>query len=129
MQIIGIQVRFDCTDNQQFSAIGEFWNFMSFIYPKEELKGLGLNWANNSFDYVIGDFEKKFDYSLDIIRKSYPNSKKVVIELPDHGWKVYSGKIEDIAKIYETIYKDGILDYEIEEFDDVGNCKISILRL
>ncbi|HHU71637.1 MAG TPA: hypothetical protein GXZ21_06325 [Clostridiales bacterium] len=129
MQINGIKVRFDCTDNKQFDAIGEFWSFMSCLYPKEELKGLGFNWADNSFDYVIGDFEGKFDYSFDIIRQTYSAAENVVIELPNHGWKVYLGKIEDIAKIYETIYKEGVLDFEIEEFDEMGNCKISILRL
>ncbi|WP_070000980.1 hypothetical protein [Cellulosilyticum sp. I15G10I2] len=129
MRFNGILIRFDCTNNQQFDAIGEFWNFMTQLYSKAELKGLGFNWANNSFDYVIGEFEGKYDYSFDIISQTYPGSKNVVVELPDHGWRTYTGKLEDIANIYEAIYREGALDYEIEEFDLKGNCKISILRL
>lgn len=129
MKINGVLIRFDCTDNQQYDNIGKFWDFMSQLYPKEELKGVGYNWANDSFDYVIGADEGKYDFSLDCIRKEYPNSKNVVLELPDRGWKVYTCKIEKLSELYDNIYKDGVLDYEIEEFDNDGECKISILRL
>lgn len=125
----GVLVRFDCTDGKQYKAIGEFWDFMSGLFPKEQLKGLGLNWMNDSFDYVIGDFEGRFDYSLPMICQAYPTSENVVVSLPDDGWITYTGKLENIARIYETIYRDGVLDYEIEAFDTEGNCRISILRL
>lgn len=128
MKFNGVLIRFDCSDNKQFNAIGEFWEFMGKLFPKEKLRGLGYNWYNDSFDYAIGDFESEFDYSLAAITKNYPASKHVVVQLPDSHWETYTGKLENIAQIYEEIYKSGSLDYEIEEFDALGNCKISILR-
>ena len=35
---------------------------------------------------------------------------------------------EQKSKIYGDIYKDGVLLYEIEEFDDEGNCQIRYCR-
>lgn len=129
MRFHGVLIRFDCTDNKQYDAIGRYWDFMAKLFPKDKLKGLGFNWSSNSFDYVIGDNEGEFDYSLPIVYQTYPASKKVVIELPDDGWITYIGKLENIKNIYDAIYRDGTLDYEIEEFDTFGNCKISIFRL
>jgi predicted transcriptional regulator YdeE len=129
MKFHGVRIRFDCIDNKQFEAIGAFWNFMSGLFPREQLRGLGLNWMNDSFDYVIGDFEGRFDYSLPIIRQTYPAAQTVVVPLPDDGWITYAGKTDNIAQIYEDIYRDGVLNYEIEAFDREGNCKIAILRL
>lgn len=49
------------------------------------------------------------------------------IDLPDEWNSVY-GRIEELADIYNDIYKDGALFYEIEEFDDEGNCQINYYR-
>lgn len=43
-------------------------------------------------------------------------------------WKTVRGRTEELGKIYGDIYKDGVLLYEIEEFDDEGNCHIRYCR-
>ena len=48
-------------------------------------------------------------------------------DLPDE-WITVSGRTEELSMIYDEIYKDGTLLYEIEEFDDKGNCKIRYCR-
>src|SRR5690554_7388353 len=115
MNFKGVLLRFDCKNNRQFDDIGKFWDFMSSIYPKEKLKGLGFNWFNNSFDYVIGDITKKYNYKHNIIKQRYPNSRLTTIELPDDGWTTYTGKIKNLTQIYKDIYQNGVLKYEIEE--------------
>ena len=129
MKFTGVLRRFDCSNNKQFNDIGEFLDLMSKIIDKNEIKGLGFNWQNNHLDYIIGDLKEEFNYSIDIILKTYPTSKIVTVDLPDNGWKIYQGKLKDIKNIYEKIYRDGPLDYEIEEIDTKGNFKVSILRL
>lgn len=47
--------------------------------------------------------------------------------LPDE-WGLVSGKTENLGDIYNEIYKEGPLLYEIEEFDNKGNCKIRYYR-
>ena len=47
--------------------------------------------------------------------------------MPD-DWITICGKTENLSAIYDEIYKDGPLLYEIEEFDDKGNCKIRYCR-
>lgn len=44
------------------------------------------------------------------------------------GWTLVSGKTEKLGAIYNEIYKEGPLLYEIEEFDNKGNCKIKYCR-
>ena len=129
MKFTGVLRNFDCSNNKQFTDIGEFWDFMSKIVNKNELKGLGFNWKNNHLDYIIGDLKDKCDYPMDLILNTYPNSKIVTVDLPNNGWEIHEGKIKDIKSIYEKIYEDGQLDYEIEEIDTKGNFKVSILRL
>jgi hypothetical protein len=63
-----------------------------------------------------------------LLKAGLPASKNVIVQLPDCGWITYTGKVENIVQIYEDIYKDGALDYKIEEFDAQGNFKVSILR-
>ena len=50
------------------------------------------------------------------------------IELPKTGWKVKNGKTVNLSQIYDSIYKDGNLKYEVETFDRNGNCKIFYIR-
>ena len=38
------------------------------------------------------------------------------------------GKTDNLKQIYDKIYKDGILQYEIETFDENGNCEIRYYR-
>jgi len=124
----GVKIRFDCTNNQQYKSIGDFWKFMTERYPNNTLKGVGCNWNNDSFDYIIGDFVA---LSLDIakVKERFPDADYIEKALPDTGWKSYTGKTQELSKLYDEIYKDGALDYEIEEFFPNGDCKISICRL
>lgn len=48
--------------------------------------------------------------------------------MPDDGWECISGRMEELAEIYNSIYNDGPLKYEIEMFDDDGNRRIMFFR-
>jgi len=124
----GVRIRFDCRNNEQYSKIGEFWTYMRTEYPDYSLKGVGYNWNNDSFDYCIGDFST-LDFDMDKVKECYPNPDYVEITLPDNEWQVYYGRTEKLSDLYDEIYKNGALDYEIEEFFTNGDCKISICRL
>ncbi len=41
---------------------------------------------------------------------------------------IVSGKTSDLGKIYDEIYRDGALRYEIETFDEDGSCVIMYRR-
>ena len=125
----GVKIRFDCKNNQQFTGIGEFWKHMRDLYPNDSLKGVGCNWDNDCLDYIIGDFVTARNYNMCATIECYPNAEYVEIDLPDKGWQIYHCRINELASLYDEIYKDGALDYEIEEIDAYGNCKISILRV
>ncbi|MCL2197625.1 MAG: hypothetical protein FWB80_01760 [Defluviitaleaceae bacterium] len=124
----GIKIRFDCKDSEQYRNIGDFWNYMRTEYPNHSLKGVGCNWNDDSFDYIIGDFAT-LDFCMDKIKKRYLTADYYEITLPDSGWQIYHGKTENLSELYNEIYKNGVLDYEVEEFFSNGDCKISIYRL
>ena len=46
----------------------------------------------------------------------------------DEGWTAVKGRTQDLSKIYEEIYKEGSLTYEIEMFSDDGSFEIWYLR-
>ena len=50
------------------------------------------------------------------------------VELPDTGWVTVQGKTADLGKIYEKIYQEGRLKYEIERFTNGGDCEIMYCR-
>ena len=54
MEFKGISKTFSTVGEKQYETIGEFWNEMSGIYGRENLRGLGYNWTENSIEYVIG---------------------------------------------------------------------------
>ena len=128
MFFTGVKIRFNCKNNQQYKDIGDFWKYMGDSYPARALKGVGYNWSNDSFDYIIGDFETQ-NFDINKIREHFPAAEITEINLPDKGWKNYTGKTQKLSKLYDEIYKDGALDYEIEEFFQNGDCKVSIYRL
>lgn len=116
MEFKGISRTFSTIGEQQYETIGAFWAEMSGIYGRENLRGLGYNWTETSIDYVIGLIDGDIEGSnIDVI-------------LPDDGWKCVRGRTEDLGQIYDVIYRDGPLTYEIEMFDDDGNCKIMFYR-
>jgi len=119
----GYSKTFSVLNNIQYELIGEFWDYMSEKFGMENLKGLGFNWNNNTIEYVIGLKNKDIDNNLNMDGSIYKE-----INLPDNGWTKYNGKTEQLPEIYKEIYKDGTLLYEIETFDNNGNCEIMIYR-
>ncbi len=116
MEFKGIGRTFSTVDAKQYETIGGFWDELSGIYGRKNLRGLGYNWTETSIEYVIGLISGDIEES------------NINIILPDDGWKYVSGRTEELAEIYSSIYKDGPLKYEIEMFDDEGNCRIMFYR-
>ena len=116
MEFKGISKTFSTIGEKQYETIGAFWDELAKKYGRKNLRGLGYNWTETSIEYVIGlisgDIE---DCNVNVI-------------LPDEGWKCVNGRTENLDEIYSEIYKDGSLKYEIEMFDDDGNCKIEFYR-
>jgi hypothetical protein len=101
---------------------------MRYNFPKVDLKGVGCNWENDSLDYIIGDFIEITGLNMCDINIIYPMARYAEIELPDDGWRIYHTTLDKLQSLYEEIYKDGALKYEVEEISQNGNCKISIFR-
>jgi len=112
----GISKVFSTENEAQYETIGAFWSEQSSKYGINNLRGLGYNWTDNSIEYVIG------------LKDGDIEGMNISVELPDEGWITARGKLEDISKIYDEIYKDGRLKYEIELFDEDGNCEILYYR-
>ncbi len=124
----GISKRFSTEDNRQYNEIGDYWDYFAVKYGRENLFGLGLNWENDSIEYVIGQCEGRMEYNLETVRKKYPDAVYKEIVLPDTGWTVYYGQTEKLSELYERIYREGVLLYEIEAFYDDGSCLVKIIR-
>lgn len=116
MIFIGITREFSTHNNDQYNTIGAFWDEMSALYGMENLRGLGHFWTGQTIHYAIG-----------LKVGTIPNSN-FSIELPDSGWTETVGQTDQLAEIYDEIYKDGALQYEIETFNEGGSCKISYYR-
>lgn len=129
MKFYGISKTFSTVNEGQYKSIGEYWDFFSSAYGRKNIKGLGYNWRNGtSIEYVMGLVDRKPEFDLEFIQKKYPDCIYKEIELPDDGWERYVGRTEDIGAMYGKIYEDGPLTYEIESFDDEGNCTLDITR-
>ncbi len=124
----GISKRFSTEDNRQYNEIGDYWDYFAAIYGRENLLGLGLNWEKDSIEYVIGQCEGHMEYNLEIVREKYSDAVYKEIVLPDAGWTVYRGQTERLSELYERIYREGVLLYEIESFYDDGSCSVKIIR-
>ena len=116
MKFIGISKVFSTVDDIQYKTINEFWMELSEKYGMENLRGLGYNWTEDSFEYAIG------------LKDGIIDNKNCSIDLPASGWKTAKGKTEDLPKIYDDIYKEGPLKYEIETFYNKGTCEIQYYR-
>lgn len=112
----GISKVFSLADEQQYEIIGQFWDEMAIQYGLENLQGLGYNWKDNKIFYAIG------------LKNKDISGYNVRIELPDNGWISIEGKTDNLKQIYDEIYKDGPLKYEIETFYENGNCEIRYYR-
>jgi len=112
----GISKVFSLSNEQQYETIGQFWDEMAMIYGLENLQGLGYFWKDNKISYAIG------------LKNGYIKGYNVSIELPDNGWVRVEGKTDNLKQMYDKIYKDGALQFEIETFYENGNCEIRYYR-
>ena len=46
------------------------------------------------------------------------------LELPDEGWATVEGETARLKELYDEIYRDGPLKYELETFTEDGRCRI-----
>ena len=116
MIFVGITKDFCLTNEQQYDTIGRFWDEMTMLYGLENLQGLGYRWADNRICYAIG------------LKNGCIEGYNLQITLPDQGWMIVKGKTDRLKQLYDEIYKDGSLQYEIETFDENGNCEIRYYR-
>ena len=115
MKFVGIKRIFSTRNEQQYTTIGTFWDEMSKLYGRDNLMGLGCNWSDDSIEYAIA------------LKKGQIAGANFEIDLPDQ-WNVVKGKTAQLNLLYGQIYKDGPLLYEIEEFNDDGDCQIRYCR-
>ena len=112
----GIGRTFSTENDCQFETIGAFWDELAAKYGRANLQGLGFGWTEQSIEYVIGLIDGEID------------GANRAVELPDTGWIAVMGKTADLGEIYERIYQEGRLKYEIERFTDSGDCEIMYYR-
>ena len=93
-----------------------FWDELSKKYGRSKLRGLGYNWTKNSIEYVIG------------LKECEIENANCSVTLPDEGWITVQGKTFNLKKLYEQIYLNGVLKYEIETFSDNDECEIKYYR-
>ena len=112
----GIGRSFSTENRQQYETIGAFWDELSAKYGLANLQGLGYGWTGCTIEYAIG------------LKSGEIDGADRTVELPDDGWTTVRGRTENLAEIYEKIYLDGNLTYEIETFTDEGECEIRYTR-
>ena len=112
----GISKVFSTKDDRQYETIGAFWDEFSKKYGREKLRGLGYNWTTDTIEYVIG------------LKSGDIDNANCSVVLPNSGWIAVKGKTAELDMIYQEIYADGVLTYEIETFTDEGECEILYYR-
>ena len=117
MIFTGISKEFDLTDERQYETIGQFWDEMAAAYGLENLQGLGYAWKGNTLSYGIG------------LKNGEIEGCDLRISLPDAGWETVTGRTDDLKAIYDRIYQNGRLQYEIERFYEDGSCEIRYYRM
>lgn len=115
MKFIGKRRIFSTENEQQYQTIGSFWDEEAVKYGITNLMGLGCNWGENSIEYVMA------------LKDGIIDGANYEIKIPDE-WVEVHGRTDDLGMIYDRIYQDGPLLYEIEEFDENGNCRIRYCR-
>ena len=116
MIFTGIGKSFSTENEQQYQTIGAFWDDLSSRYGLENLRGLGYGWTDHSIEYVIG------------LKSGEISGANRSVPLPEDGWVCVKGRTENLAQIYDRIYQDGALKYEIETFTEDGDCEILYTR-
>ena len=112
----GIKRSFSLVGEEQYDTIGAFWDEMAELYGLERLIGLGYGWHGDIIEYAIG------------LKDGEIPGADLTVTLPDEGWVNVSGRGDRLKEIYDEIYKGGRLDYELETFDERGDCVIRYYR-
>ena len=112
----GIGRTFSTVGEKQYETIGAFWDELSAKYGLENLRGLGYGWTESSIEYAIG------------LKNGIIDGADIEITLPDDDWTTVTGRTEKLGELYDEIYKDGTLTFEIETFDNNGDCMIKYYR-
>ena len=116
MRFNGISKTFSLLHEEQYDTIGAFWDELSLLYGLENLQGVGYCWKGAQMSYAIG------------FKVGDIEGYNVSLDLPDSGWERAVGKTERLKELYDEIYKDGRLQFEIETFDENGDCEILYYR-
>lgn len=116
MVFIGVSKAFSLKNEEQYDTIGAFWDEMAAVYGLENLQGLGYGWKDGIILYAIGLKQGEIPHA------------NATITLPDDGWECVRGRTDDLQQIYREIYQDGPLEWEIETFDENGDCEIRYYR-
>ena len=117
MHFYGISRVFSTKNEEQYGTIGAFWEEMSAQYGIENLLGMGYQWTEDTISYAIG------------LKKGSIEDYDVEIWLPAEGWKTVKGRTEKLGQMYDSIYRDGSLTYELETFSSDGECEICFYRI
>ena len=112
----GIGRTFSTENNRQYETIGAFWDELAAKYGRANLQGLGYGWTDRTIEYAIGLIYGEID------------GADRTVKLPETGWATVRGRTADLGEIYEKIYREGSLKYEIERFTDNGECEIMYCR-
>ena len=112
----GISKEFSLKNEDQYNTIGAFWDEMALLYGLENLQGLGYKWSGGKIFYAIG------------LKVADIDNYNLCVELPDTNWTVVTGRTENLKEIYNEIYKQGPLKYEIETFMENGECQIKYYK-
>ena len=112
----GIGRTFSTENDRQYETIGAFWDELAAKHGRMNLQGLGYGWTERSIEYAIGLIDGEIDEA------------DRTVTLPDMGWVTVRGRTAELGKIYEKIYQEGRLEYEIERFTDSGDCEIMYCR-
>ena len=106
----GTERRFKVDENySQMKHIGKFIGQMRKKYPDVPFKALGYELDGDTMAYSLGMLNVRPDI----------NEKITEVKLPDGGWEDFSCPFNDkgIQGLYDRIWADGALDYEIETID------------
>lgn len=147
----GVARVFDTKNDKQYEAIGAFWDELSSVYGRKNLRGLGYNWHEDSFEYILGFTP---EYEAYVEKMSSRKVRDTAIErlmleavelcksrfgedcvirsvgIPELGWTTYETTVDSLSSTYSEIWASSSipLTFEIEEFDDEGHARISVNR-
>ena len=128
MTVCGVQIRFACKNGEQFEAIGRFWDRMRALCPDKSLLGVGFSWENDTLCYLIGTENGVPEHAAEMLSDEFPGAVSAALLLPDEGWRTYTATADTLDRLYTEIYRDGPLDYEIEQFDADSRAVVRVYR-